>query len=80
MSVVVTLNVHPDRAPILKRPTCEGHRDTRVAQYNDLFGNICSRVVLLPGPTSFSSDFIIHDSGEPDAVLPDANLRRSKIS
>ena len=75
MSVVVTLNVHPDRRADLETPdVLKVSRDTRVRQYNDVFGNICSRVVLLPGPTTFSSDFIIRDSGKPDAVLPDAEL------
>ena len=43
-----------------------------VHHYRDMFGNLCSRVVVQPGLTSFSSDFVIRDSGEPDPVAPDA--------
>jgi transglutaminase-like putative cysteine protease len=43
-----------------------------VHQYRDLFGNLCSRVVMQPGRTTFSSDFLIHDSGQPDPVTADA--------
>jgi transglutaminase-like putative cysteine protease len=38
----------------------------------DAFGNIVTRVVAPPGPTTFSSDFIIHDTGEPDPIAAGA--------
>jgi transglutaminase-like putative cysteine protease len=41
-------------------------------QYGDVYGNLCSRVVVQPGRTTFSADFVIRDSGLPDPVMPDA--------
>ena len=35
-------------------------------QYNDQFGNICTRLVAPPGPIRFTAGFIIADSGRPD--------------
>ena len=43
-----------------------------IRQYGDLYGNLCSRVVMQPGRTTFSSDFMIRDSGLPDPVSPGA--------
>jgi transglutaminase-like putative cysteine protease len=43
-----------------------------IRQYSDLYGNLCSRVVMQPGRTTFSSDFLIRDSGLPDPVSADA--------
>jgi transglutaminase-like putative cysteine protease len=75
MSVVVTLNVHPERRADLETPDklVVDHYD-RLSQYVDSFGNICTRVLIPAGSTTFSSDFVIHDSGEPDPVLPNAML------
>lgn len=43
-----------------------------VHHYRDVFGNLCSRVVVEPGLTTFSSDFLIRDSGLPDPAAQDA--------
>jgi transglutaminase-like putative cysteine protease len=43
-----------------------------IRQYADMFGNMCTRVVIQPGLTTFSSEFIVRDSGQPDPVLPGA--------
>ncbi len=45
---------------------------TPVHTYLDGFGNVVTRVVAQPGRTTFSSDFIVHDSGEPDRIVRDA--------
>jgi transglutaminase-like putative cysteine protease len=75
ISAVVTLNVHPDRRSDLETPdTLTVSNFTRMTQYVDGFGNICSRVTLPGGPSTFSSDFTISDSGMPDEVRPDAPL------
>lgn len=74
--ILVTLNVHPSRRHDLLTPDVlmvDGHE--QVKQYIDSFGNICSRTVLQPGDiTSFTSDFLIQDSGLPDPVVPGAAL------
>ena len=43
-----------------------------IRQYSDLFGNLCTRVVIDPGRTTFSADFLIRDTGLPDPVTADA--------
>jgi transglutaminase-like putative cysteine protease len=74
-SGVVTLNIHPDRHANLETPdTLVISRPARTSQYIDGFGNICTRVILPAGATTFKSDFVIRDNGLPDPVLPDARL------
>jgi transglutaminase-like putative cysteine protease len=74
--ILVTLNVHPSRRTDLLTPdvlSVDGK--AQVKQYLDSFGNICSRTILPPNSvTSFTSDFLIYDTGEPDPVVPDAKL------
>jgi transglutaminase-like putative cysteine protease len=43
-----------------------------IRQYTDVFGNMCSRVVIPQGRTTFSADFMIQVSDLPDPVTPDA--------
>jgi transglutaminase-like putative cysteine protease len=43
-----------------------------IRQYSDLYGNLCTRVVVEPGRTTFSADFLAADSGRPDPVTPQA--------
>ena len=43
-----------------------------IRQYSDLYGNLCSRVTIHPGRTTFSADFLVQDSGLPDPVTADA--------
>jgi transglutaminase-like putative cysteine protease len=71
--MVLMLSVHPSRlddlttpAPMVLDPPMP------VQHYRDLYGNICSRVAAPAGPVTISSDFIIKDSGLPDAVASDA--------
>ena len=71
--MLLMLNVHPSRHGDLETPdTLHVDRDVALTHYIDGFGNVCSRVLVPPGKTTFSSDFIVRDSGEPDPVLPDA--------
>jgi transglutaminase-like putative cysteine protease len=72
-TVLLMLTLRHERRPDLVTPdimTVEPFAPIR--QYNDTFGNLCTRVVMQPGRTTFSSDFIVEDSGEPDPVTPDA--------
>ncbi len=71
--MLLTLNVHPSRARDLAKPdTITADPPIPITSYRDTFGNICSRVVIPPGRTTFTADTIIHDSGLPDPVVPDA--------
>ena len=40
--------------------------------YQDRFGNVCTRIVAPAGQIRLSSQAIVRDSGEPDAVAPQA--------
>ena len=48
-----------------------------MTQHADRFGNVCTRVVAPQGRTTFFTDFVISDSGDPDPVLP--NLGQTPI-
>ncbi|MGV7029884.1 transglutaminase domain-containing protein [Methylobacterium symbioticum] len=71
--MILMLSVHPSRMPdvltphvIRFDPPIEAH------EYQDLFGNLCHRIVMPPGPLTISADFTVQDSGEPDLVVPEA--------
>jgi transglutaminase-like putative cysteine protease len=71
--MLLVLNVHPSRARDLRTPeNMTFSRDAHPEQYIDGFGNVCTRVVVPQGRTTISSDFLIADSGLPDAVVPGA--------
>lgn len=71
--MILMLSVHPSRLDDLLSPQHFTyspnihHRD-----YHDGFGNICTRVLAPAGRFSVSTDFMIRDSGEPDAYAPEA--------
>jgi transglutaminase-like putative cysteine protease len=65
--LIAMLNVHPSRLADLRTPYelfTDGAGDR--AEYRDAFGNICTRLLLQPGTTTLSCDFVIEDSGQPD--------------
>ena len=71
--MLALLHVRPERQGELRTPEIlhtEPH--VPVQSYVDHFGNVCSRLVLPPGSTTLSADFVIADSGKPDAVDLDA--------
>jgi transglutaminase-like putative cysteine protease len=74
--ILATLNVYPSRRSDLVTPDVlqvDGRAIEK--QYVDSFGNICSRTLLKPNAvTTFTSDFLIEDSGLHDPVVPGANL------
>ena len=43
-----------------------------VRQYNDAFGNQCSRILAPSGQTRLSADGVVSDTGEPDLVVSGA--------
>ena len=46
--------------------------DVASADYVDMFGNTCTRIVAPPGLIEIRNEFVIRDSGLPDAVASDA--------
>ncbi len=71
--MLLLLSVRPERLGDLVTP-----QDLRVTPevpvhaYRDGFGNICHRLLAPGGLITFSSDFVISDSGRPDEVPTDA--------
>ena len=71
--LLLMLSVRPERRGDLLTPeTLDTTPAAPTRQYQDAFGNVCSRVDAPAGPIRFSSDFVIRDSGEPDAQAPGA--------
>lgn len=72
-AMLLTLRVHPSRAPDLIVAD-EMFTDPPVAArfYEDRFGNRVARIVAPPGRFRVSAQAIVHDSGQPDLVVPDA--------
>ena len=72
------LSVHPDRrgdllTPDVCRPYVHWERGECPTQtFTDPFGNLVTRVVAPQGPVTFSSDFVIEDSGLVEPAFPHA--------
>ena len=71
--MVLMLTVHPSRhADIVTEHTLRVSPQVVAKDYADVFGNICTRLVAPAGLIEIRNEFIIQDSGLPDAVLPKA--------
>jgi transglutaminase-like putative cysteine protease len=75
--MILTLNIHYTRVSDLIIPD---HLVTDpsipLTAYRDGFGNWCTRIVAPQGRIRLSTDAVVRDSGEPDAVVPDALQHR----
>ncbi|MEO9188977.1 MAG: transglutaminase family protein [Acetobacteraceae bacterium] len=71
--MLLTLNVHPSRAPdLLSADRMTFDPPIAATDYRDGFGNLCGRIVAPAGRLSITNDFVIADSGAPDVSAPDA--------
>jgi transglutaminase-like putative cysteine protease len=71
--MVLMLSIEPARvADLLSEHRIKFSPDVASRDYADVFGNTCTRIVAPPGLIEFRNDFLIADSGQPDAVAPDA--------
>jgi transglutaminase-like putative cysteine protease len=71
--MLLMLNVHPSRRADLETPDdIRTHPGLELETYRDQFDNICTRAQARPGLNTFSSDFIIGDTGQADPVAPQA--------
>ena len=71
--MILALSVHPGRRSDLITPDRMLIQPAvPVTEYCDGFGNACHVLHAPAGRTTISADFLIHDSGEPDEVAPDA--------
>jgi len=71
--MMLMLHVRPERQADLQTPEkFIVSPEIPWRTYTDGFGNVCTRLVTPAGVTRFTNAFVIHDSGLPDAVTPDA--------
>lgn len=71
--MLLVLNVHPSRCKDLLTPQrLVFDPPAEQLHYTDNFGNACTRVFVPAGETVISTAFEIHDTGQPDPVVPDA--------
>jgi transglutaminase-like putative cysteine protease len=70
--MVLMLSVHPSRrADFLSENRIRLSNDVASREYEDSFGNVCTRLVAPAGLLEVRNDFLIRDSGQPDEVAPD---------
>jgi transglutaminase-like putative cysteine protease len=70
---ILMLSVHPSRTKdLLRKPTVLSSPSVPIRNFRDMFGNICTRIVLPTGKIELSSTFDIFDSGCPDELFPTA--------
>jgi transglutaminase-like putative cysteine protease len=73
VAMVALYHVHPTRWRDLREP--DEPRITpivRIDEYEDSFGNMCSRFVAPAGKLQLFNSTLIEDSGEPDPICPEA--------
>lgn len=71
--MMAMLSIHPSRQKDLQTPQQIATSPViPVYNYEDSFGNICTRLTVPSGGVTLSADFIIEDKGLPDARAPDA--------
>ncbi|PSO33402.1 transglutaminase family protein [Bradyrhizobium sp. MOS002] len=71
--MVLMLTVHPSRkADLLTDHSMRISPNVLAKDYTDVFGNVCTRLVAPAGRIEIRTEFIIKDSGLPDAVAPNA--------
>jgi transglutaminase-like putative cysteine protease len=64
---LLKLSVHPDRrGDLVTRDELRVSVDAPLGRHEDEFGNLVTMVLAPEGPISFSSDFVIEDTGLPD--------------
>ena len=71
--ILALLNVRPERrADLLTSETLHTDPGVPTRQFEDSFGNICTRLTIPAGGITLRSDFVIGDGGKPDPVAPEA--------
>ncbi len=67
--MLLVLSLHPSRlADLLSPQTLHVEPRLPALDYRDGFGNICTRIQVLAGLTTFSADFLVYDTGLEDEV------------
>jgi transglutaminase-like putative cysteine protease len=72
-AMVLMLNVHPSRARDLIEPDRLNIAPALpLTRYQDMFGNICTRLIAPKGELRIFTQAVVADTGLPDVVAPDA--------
>ncbi len=75
--MLLVLSVHPSRMPdIIEQHRIHFSPDISAHDYRDTFGNVVTRITAPAGHLDMKADFLIRDSGLPDALVPDAIQHR----
>ena len=70
--MMAMLSLHPSRHKDLKTPQrLETSPEVPIYNYEDIFGNICTRLTIPSGGVTLSADFVVEDSGLVDERAPD---------
>ena len=71
--MILNLNVHFTRvSDLVGRDDLVVDPPVPIAGYRDSFGNWCTRIVAPKGRTSVRANALVNDTGEPDAIVPQA--------
>ena len=71
--MILMLSIHPSRVPDLLTPDHMRFDPPIPANtYHDSFGNFCHVIRAPAGRLTMSTDFLMQDKGEPDAIAPQA--------
>lgn len=71
--MMAMLSVHPSRnKDLVTAHRIQPEPDVPLYDYLDVFGNVCTRIIVPPGGLTLRCDFTITDSGLPDLVTADA--------
>ncbi|HXQ84420.1 MAG TPA: transglutaminase family protein [Xanthobacteraceae bacterium] len=71
--MVIMLSIHPSRRhDIIGTESITTEPGVPIGFYRDSFGNICGRLVAPAGGIVLRGNALVHDSGLPDVVAPDA--------
>jgi transglutaminase-like putative cysteine protease len=71
--MILTLSVYPSRVPDLLTPDrIRIDPAVPINTYHDTFGNFCHVIRAPAGRLTLATDFLVHDTGEPDRMDPQA--------
>jgi len=66
--MLLALNLHPSRLPTaLRSEAMRVEPAIPISQFNDSFGNTCTRLNAPAGVLRITNDAVVYDNGEPDA-------------
>jgi transglutaminase-like putative cysteine protease len=72
-AMVLMLHLHPSRASTIRQPErLAVEPQVAVREFNDVYGNRCSRVFVPAGRVTFRNEAIVEDNGLPEPQLWDA--------